>query len=574
MSYKKNSKSRLARFMLALTIMGGVGQRLADNKSYALTNQVTVGKGKRPIPYDLIDFSYLSKGINEAKVQNVTFDTNRLYGNAGPVEGGKLNSEAANFGRLMNCRLLEGGQVGTDGVYRNSGNYDVAKVKEACTKVFSDAQTGVLKGFIDLVGGLPAGDKSNVNTVLGLLASDYWNTELVGAFENDKVVKALASSAKEPLAYVEKSKSFLKNFIEGIVSPESEGENAPNIYFVMYIDGDFAFTTVRPDDNNDRVLGSVASKMSLDSFRNGFFHQGRQKVSYKDSFLNQRLHCNGGYNGILDVTRGFDSNFKGNFIMFEGSIFHVDSADINSVDLNPLSVMLAIAEYKKQKDAGDVNVAEVKAAYRSFDCALSHIDTKEDLGARYDSYANLGGLSKESEFKNYAVNKVWLMCLAIQGRSTLNSPISMENLLTQLDLTDVYERVSGVLQVICNGLTINVFEAGEKIDNLVKFFKFLLGGNGDRKKDGKEDKKEKKSSKIKPILITTLIAGSLGAGAFALHKTGYGKKLVDFAKELFNKSKDRPGLQKNNNSSVGTNPAPGKVNPVSSKPSPVVKKPN
>ena len=78
MSYKRNSKSRIARLMLALTLMGSVGQRITNNVS-AMKEQETVISINNNTNNNV--FSKQNYGIHE-----LDFDL------AAPVKNGKLTS--------------------------------------------------------------------------------------------------------------------------------------------------------------------------------------------------------------------------------------------------------------------------------------------------------------------------------------------------------------------------------------------------------------------------------------------------------------------------------------------------
>ena len=101
MSYKRNSKSRIARLLLALTLMGGVGQRITNNISYAMNN------------VSLNNMNNMSNRFQASNGNFGGFEELAIDSLENPVDGyGDLTDSAKLFAKLVSCELeVENGEI-------------------------------------------------------------------------------------------------------------------------------------------------------------------------------------------------------------------------------------------------------------------------------------------------------------------------------------------------------------------------------------------------------------------------------------------------------------------------------
>lgn len=566
MSYKKDSKSRLARFMLALTIMGGVGQRLADNKSSAAW--LTKYSGGREVQKrtSTDDIDYDSAG---PLLQVVEFDKDLT---TKPSKGQDTGTaEARLFEKIMIKGVTKVGEVNEEGKLVQKDNYNNDEVKEllgpALKGVFSDK---ILTGDNGRYNGLSTRDY-----VFGICSGDPWGADIVQKF-ND-----VRDSVKNSAAGAGKNQFFTTNVQVDDGGAEAKIKHMAAIKedLKAFANGLLGSSILPPQGYNSYIR--ISKDGSQIKFANG---RGGGKDGYYYLYSNARFQklSNFDINGLgnaLSALIGKLASYEdvaGNYLKVGESYYKLgngsfDGKNLGSSSYRPLAMFQAVHEFKM---SGDLEVAchkyneALAVGDRLAGVLAGGVDSaRTQLAADFDNFVSQGSIEKGyAKYGNSAVKMVIAFAKIYTAQtSTRNSPEfdSFVSGMSEGDFNGFLNAVQAMYGLDSMGITASDLKDAEAMDCCFKFLSLKAGFEVSK---GGEERKEKKSSVLKPILWGAGILAFLGASGVALWKTGYGKILARKAKEFFNKNKNR--------FASGGNSKPIDTKPVTGKPNPVPKKPN
>ncbi|MBO6126869.1 MAG: hypothetical protein J6P21_02585 [Clostridia bacterium] len=568
MSYKKDSKSRLARFMLALTIMGGVGQRLADNKSSAawLTKYSGGREQMKRTNVDEIDF--VSGG---PLLQVVEFEKDLT---TKPSKGQDTGTaEARLFEKIMIKGVTRVGEVNYEGKLVQKDNYNNDEVKE----LLGPALKGV---FSDKILTGDNGRYNNLSTrdyVFGICGGDPWDVDIVQKFNDmrDSVKNSAAGAGKNQFftTNVQVNDGGAETKVKQMAAIKEELKNFAN---------GLSGSSILPPQGGYNSYIRISKDGSQIKFANG---KSGGKDDYYYLYSSARftklssLEINGLGNALSALIGKLASyeDVAGNYLKVGGSYYKLgngsfDGKNLGSSSYRPLAMFQAIHEFKM---SGDLEVACHKynealavgdrlagvLAEDSLDVARSR------LAADFDNFVSQGSIKEGYKgYRNSAVKMVIAFAKIYTAQtSTRNSPEfdSFVSGMSEGDFNGFLNAVQAMYGLDSMGITASDLKDAEAMDCCFKFLSLKAGFEVSK---GGEERKEKKSSVLKPILWGAGILAFLGGSGVALWKTGYGEMLAEKAKEFFNKNKDR--------FASGGNSKPVDTKPVTGKPNPVPKKPN
>ncbi len=534
MSYKRNSKSRIARLLLALTLMGGVGQRMADRGSYAMESDPTFNV----IENDGANFKASNGQWGAFKELDIDVDNLK-----NPVDqSGNLTDDAKLFAKLVSCGLeVEKGEINeNNGEVTRQGAYNVNALKSAVFSVFNNMNNDdcfwprYIKSFPS------TGDFGNLAVVKLFLG----NSSPIGfKFETSperSLYQLFYNSDKYALRDIEKNSLLLKNFIDGLTNPESQHNS------VMVIGKDGSVVVKKKENLATSELGDFDGVL-LHSTANVAIDFNAVKLS-EDEFASIK--------GTID---SFSPKEKGNFKRFNEVDFKIK---VNgSDDVKGFATLMAINTYLEELAEDEENVgAAVLAAsekYRSIVTSSICKKTEEEFKKDYDVVAGISNGKFPINKKADAVNFVLLVQNFYNSVGGLKENFTIADFAEALNTEDPLMRL---IQMICKafqGQDLSKFAGGMADDTCKEFLRYELNGDGGAGgndqpdnsdnpggKQGKKKGKKKGLSNGKKlamgITIPVVVAAALGIASW---KTGYGQKIINKFKGLLgNKSVARPGL--------------------------------
>jgi len=541
MSYKRNSKSRIARLMLALTLMGGVGQRMMNDISYAM-NSITISEN-------------MAGKFRASNGSLGSFEELDIDSLENPVDQyGDLTENAKLFAKLVSCGLeVENGKINEEtGEVTRQGVYNVNALKIAVSGVFSNMNNdecfwpryiksyGVINGFdfyavakLLLAGASPVGFKFSTTQ-----KQDVYN------------IFSTNEGFKEPFAEVEGNSLALQNFINGLTDPESG-----NYSSVMMI-GKNGSVVVKKGEN----LGTS----ELEGF-DGVSLYSTAKVAIDFGEVNLAKNEFDSIKGTID---SFSPTEKGNFKRFNGVNFKIKVS--GSDDVKGFATLMAINTYLETMAAEeDVGNAVLAASQKYRNIVTSSIckKTKEEFEKDYDVVAGISKDKFPSDKKADAVKFVLLVQNFYNAVGGLKPNFTTGDFEGALKIKDPLVRL---IQMICKafqGQDLTAFTSGMADDTCKEFLKYELNGDGgagnDQRQQGKGQQGKGKDQQGKgqqdqpgekkglstgakvAMGITIPVAVLVAAGVLAW-KTGYGAKIWGKIKTLTNPDgKKRPDIKFN-----------------------------
>ena len=525
MSYKRNSKSRIARLMLALTLMGSVGQRITNNVS-AMRGQETVISINNNTNNNV--FSKQNYGIHE-----LDFDL------AAPVKNGKLTDDAKKFGRLLTCNpVLESGRVDKNGKFKRDKAYDVQSVKDSVLRSFVSNYTKFVDGINDKCGESSFGAMYKViaTNVAKKELFDFTFSDVKDSKQNDAVfslllavIGGIGGSFDKKAASVEGYRNFLKNFVNGITGHE---QVESSLSALIVSEGGarlLAAEDVSSLGEDDKVIYSNAAFVDID-----------EKLLAIDAEIS---------NGILQTLNGFVDEGQGNFVSIGDDLYLISN---NAADDDGISLLGTLAAIRVYSNSGNINDAVEE--YKSI--AKSPLKDKgKDL--LNNSYAALHSWSKDTfpeEEKEGAINFVLNVKDAYSKNieQEVNRNDFLESFDEARDEEDIFKRVVGMVSSVFP----NIFQATQIMEHPAygAFLRHVLVGSGvdekgnpggtkgnkkgfktggDEPGDGAGEKKGLSTGAKVAMGITIPVAVLVAAGVLAW-KTGYGAKIWGKIKTLTN----------------------------------------
>ena len=529
MSYKRNSKSRIARLLLALTLMGGVGQRMADRGSYAMNVEISTSN-KANVGFKASDGQWGS-------FEELDIDIDDLEN---PVDQyGNLTANAKLFAKLVSCELeVENGKINEG---PRQGVYNVDALKSAVSSVFSNMNNdecfwpryiksyGVINGFdfyavakLLLAGASPVGFKFSTTQ----------KQDVYSIFSTNEGFVA-------PFAKVEGNSLALQNFINGLTNPDSQHNS------VMMIGKDGS-VVVKKKEN----LGTG----ELEEF-DGVPLYSTANVAIDFGGVNLAGNELGSIKGTID---SFSPKERGNFKRFNGVDFKIKVS--GSDDVKGFATLMAINTYLETMDAeGDVGNAVLAASQKYRNIVTSSIckKTKEEFEKDYDMFSGIYKGKYPIDEKDKAVKFVLLIQKLYNAINGLTPNFTVSGFAEALKSNDLLVRL---LQMICAAFKgndgISEVMTGIADDTCKEFLKFELNGDGgagnDQEQQGKGKSKQGKvkgkgsyqpdqpgekkglSKGAKVVMGITIPAAVLVTAGLLAWKTGYGAKIWGKIKTLMN----------------------------------------
>ena len=349
MSYKRNSKSRIARLLLALTLMGGVGQKLTNNVSYAVQLD---SDGK----YLNFNFSVIDAKADKGLVQELGVDLDAL------VDKGALTDDAKKFGCFIACNPeYVGEEAPENGVLQKKSNNipgAIDVVKSSLLDAFND-------GFDNYL--------NNVQLGQGNLKVLYDFNKVPGTKNIDVDIEAKLNA--------DKSMQLILSFIGNIGKAANEASDLSKSLKIL------ADSVVVPEDENAKSVIVIAEdKLVLKSINDiGSSDQGLDRV-----YLSCDLSGMGGFvsnfNELeisvekVQMVRSAAGKFldkeAGNYVLFNDACYRLTTNLPNKVSM--LGTLAAVAAIK---DGGDVEAA--KEDFAKIAKGLEKVD-KKYLEGMYD----------------------------------------------------------------------------------------------------------------------------------------------------------------------------------------------
>ena len=535
MSYKRNSKSRIARLMLALTLMGGVGQRIINDKTYALqftqvgssnadVNDFAGVNGLFKANFEVTEDTKLNS--EDAKLLHILFNRSydKLLKNAYNLDQSGFYEQKKEFNKVSTQSLISGIM---DGMFSNlaysgsngSKTWGGVLVANALVGLPSDSFITSLKfkktTFQDIVG-------QNVLNAIGMLG--------------DTLKKQLVNQAKgEAEELSEKIESYI-SFYDNVCDPNSEDAESYLIF-----------------ENESDV---IKAKITGDKPKDGIFFASTAEVE-GDGEVEVSIDQNGtGYNNVLQSYNTVLNNFasekkQGCILDFGGDNFYVLQNQNFNVSLAPF-----IAALKCLEDDGTIE--DAIDLYNSLNG--SDLGKKNKIKEVYDRLRSmdntyLKSLSNENGEK--VLNLVNSISEAFFENVNIdNDARSLNNFNGDFDTVDGIKLLAASIKPPLGNkmLTLSPDEYAALTEMLETLLAKKLDGKDPKKvnpnemkgPNGKKDNPGEKKGLSKGakvamgITIPAVVVAALGIAAW---KTGYGPKIINKFKGLLgNKSVARPGL--------------------------------
>ena len=522
MSYKRNSKSRIARLMLALTLMGGVGQRIINDKTYAL--QLT------------------QVGASNADVNSFAGDNGLFKANFEVTEDTKLNSDDAKLLHILFNKSY-------DKLLKNAYNLDQSGFYEQ-KKEFNKVSTqslisGIMDGiFSNLAYSGSKGSKTwggvlVANALMGL-PSDSFITSLKSkktSFQNivcqnvlnaigvlgDALKNQLVNQAKgEAKELSEKIESYI-SFYDNVCDPKSEEAKSYLIF-----------------ENKSDVIGAKITGYKPEG---GIFFASTAEV---EGEVEVSIDQNGtGYNNVLQSYNTVLNNFasekkQGCILDFGGDNFYVLQNQNFNVSLAPF-----IAALKCLEDGGTIE--DAIDLYNSLNG--SDLGKKSKIKEVYDRLRSMGNTylkSLSSENGEKVLNLVNSISEAFFENVDIDDDArSLNNFNGDFDTVDGIKLLAASIKPPLGNkmLTLSPDEYAALTEMLETLLAKKLDGKDPKKvnpnemkgPDGKKDNPgEKKglSTGAKVAMGITIPVAVLVAAGVLAWKTGYGAKIINKIKGL------------------------------------------
>ena len=536
MSYKRNSKSRIARLLLALTLMGGVGQRITNNISYAM-NIASLNN----------NMNNMKNGFQASNGSWGSFEELDIDDLDNPVgEYGDLTDNAKLFAKLVSCELeVENGKIEGTGEVTRPGVYNVNALKNTVFGVFSNMNNDgcFWPRYIKSYGAINGFDFYAVAKLLlagvspvGFQFSASQKQDVYNIFSTNEGFKV-------PFAEVEGNSLALQNFINGLTDPKSD------------------YSSVMMIGKNGSVVvknGEDLETGELEEF-DGVSLYSTAKVAIDFGGVKLAENEVGSIKGTID---SFSPKEKGNFKHFNGVNFKIKVS--GSDDVKGFATLMAINTYLEvMNESEDVGAAVLEASQKYRNIVTSSIckKTQDEFEKDYDTVT---GISKEkfpSSKKAEAVKFVLLVQNFYNSVGGLKPNFTTGDFAGALKTKDPLVRL---IQMICKafqGQDLTNFTSGMADDTCKEFLRYELNGDGgagggkkispsgksdkpgpgqpDSGKPGQPGEKKGLSTGAKVAMGITIPAAVLAAAGVALWKTGYGAKIWGKIKTLMNKDGNR-----------------------------------
>ena len=545
MSYKRNSKSRIARLLLALTLMGGVGHRIINDKTYALqltqagasdanVNEFAGVNGLFKANFEVNEDTKLNS--EDAKLLHILFNRSydRLLKNAYNLDQNGFYEQKKEFNKISTQSLISGIM---DGIFSNLA-YSGSKG--------SKTWGGVL--VANALVGLPSDSfitslKSKETTFQDIVGQNVLNAiSMLGEVLKKQLVNQAKSEAEELSKKIESYISFYDN----VCDPNSEEAKS----YLIFENGS----------------GVIEAKITGNKPDDGIFFASTAEFEEEEE-VEVSIDQNGtGYNNVLQSYNTVLNNFasekkQGCILDFDGENFYVLQNQKFDVSLAPfIAALKCLEDNGTIEDAIDlynslngsdlgkkIKIKEVYDRLRSMD-NTSLKKLSEDNGKKVLDLVNS---ISEAFFENVdidgdarSLNNFNGNFNTVDGIKLLAASIKLP--LNNQMLTLLPEEYAALTEMLETLLAKKLDGEDPKKVNLNK----IKDPNG--KKDNPNGKKdnpgEKKglSTGAKVAMGITIPAAVLAAAGVALWKTGYGAKLINKVKDLMKGNKGtRPDIKFN-----------------------------
>ena len=524
MSYKRNSKSRIARLLLALTLMGGVGQRIINDKTYALqltqagasdanVNDFAGVNGLFKAKFEVTEDTKLNS--DDAKLLHILFNRSydRLLKNAYNLDQNGFYEQKKEFNKISTQSLISGIM---DGIFSNlaysgskgSKTWGGVLVANALVGLPSDSFITSLKSkettFQDIVG-------QNVLNAISMLG--------------EALKKQLVNQAKSEAEELSKKIESYILFYDNVCDPKSEDAESYLIF--------------------ENQSGVIEAKITGNKPEDGIFFASTAEF---DEEVEVSIDQNGtGYNNVLQSYNTVLNNFasakkQGCILDFDGDNFYVLQNQNFDVSLAPF-----IAALKCLEDNGTIE--DAIDLYKSLNG--SDLGKKSKIKEFYDRLRNTDNTYLKS-LSNENGKKVLDLVNSISEAFFENVDIdddarSLNNFNGDFNTVDGIKLLAASIKPSLGNKMLTL--PPEEYAALTEMLETLLG----KKLDGEDPKKvnqnkikgpnskednpngkkdnpgEKKglSTGAKVAMGITIPAAVLAAAGVALWKTGYGAKLIN-----------------------------------------------
>lgn len=540
MSYKRNSKSRIARLLLALTLMGGVGQKLTNNISYAvqLDNQ-----GK----YLGIYFKAIGPNADKGLYQKIG---NLNLGDMDFVAKGVLTEDAKIFGSLVACspEVVEE-EIDEDAGVVNKLSNNVANVVSGLKNSLYTAFSNAFDGYL------------TYRKVKGKALAAYYNAfkedgsanievDLPELLEKDKRIQVLLDDEVSDAA------SEAKQFADGLralpaaVLPPSQKNNARSVILVQ--EGKLILQGAEFGSSEPQEV-CVYLSSDVDDLPDGFL-----------DFFNSLEFSAEACQSISSAVGNFQTKIAGNYMQVDGKNYKLVS-DLKNVSV--LGTLAAIATYLNKGDK--VIDQDVIKSYKDIANGLQNIDEKL-LSDSYDFLSKANPDAFPAKLKNGSVEfvikvKKYYEADLDDNEIKLRQDFNFDSFSNACKIQNVSERIGKVLET---AFGLDAFSEyigfSEASPTHLAFLVKMLGGNvgGQKTKPkanpglglggsnpgqpGQPGEKKGFSTGAKVAMGITIPAAVLAATGVALWKTGYGATIINKVKDLMKGNKGtRPDIKFN-----------------------------
>ena len=531
MSYKRNSKSRIARLLLALTLMGGVGQKLTNNVSYA----VQLNQGK----YLGFDFSVIDAKANEGLVQElgVDLDEDEL------VNKGALTDNAKKFGCFIACNPeYVGEDIPNNGVFqKKSANVAgaIAGVKSSLLDAFNDA-------FDNYLNNVPLG-QGNLRVLYdfgkapGLKNIDVDIEAKLNADQSMKLILTLIGDVGKCANEASNLSKSLKFLADSVVSPEDESAKS----VIVIAEDKLVLKGIDDIDSSDKVLDRVY--LSCDLSGVGGFVNDFNKLEISAEKVQM----------VRSAAGKFLDKEAGNYVLFGDAYYRLTTNLPNKVSM--LGTLAAVAAIR---DGEDVEAA--KEDFAKIAKGLEKVDSKY-LDGMYDFCSKSDSTTFPEDRKASSVEFVLMIKKYYEADVEDDKDVVLKSSFNFNEFAGACkkpddERVEAVLEAAFGLDPFSKFigfSAGNVASTHLAFLMKALGGNVGVQKTkpkanpgpgsgksgpgqpGQPGEKKGFSTGAKVAMGITIPAAVLAATGVALWKTGYGAKIWGKIKTLMNKDGNR-----------------------------------
>ena len=524
MSYKRNAKSRIARLLLALTLMGGVGQRMADRSSYAVQAVSGVYKG--------FNFNVIDAKADKGLVQELDVDLDAL------VDKGALTYDAKKFGCFIACNPeYVGEDAPNNGVLqKKSGNVAgaIAGVKSSLLDAFNDA-------FDNYLNNVPLG-QGNLRVLYdfgkapGLKNIDVDIEAKLNADQSMKLILTLIGDVGKCANEASNLSKNLKFLADSVVSPEDKSAKS----VIVIAEDKLVLKGINDIDSSDQGLDRVYLSCDLSSV-GGFVNNFNElEISVEKVQM------------VRSAAGKFLDKEAGNYVLFNGAYYRLTTNLPNKVSM--LGTLAAVAAIQ---DAGDVEAA--KEDFAKIAKGLEKVDSKY-LDGMYDLCSKSDSTTFPEDRKVSSVEFVLMIKKYYEADVEDDEDVVLKSSFNFNEFAGACkkpddERVEAVLEAAFGLDPFSKFigfSAGNAASTHLAFLMKALGGNvGVQKtkpkanpgsgsgKPGQPGEKKGLSTGAKVAMGITIPAAVLAAAGVALWKTGYGAKIWGKIKTLMNKDGNR-----------------------------------